>query len=157
MNIIALVVSAIVFISATNGNVVPELNAESRIVGGDFANLVQFTFMALLVIDKSVEKWVLCAGSVISDKFVLTAASCTSRLEKYQLNFNKTLINSYLYRTTSISVYLGDPGFKKGLRFDIEKDKVINHENFNPTTLENDISLIQIPVINLNGKHFELS
>nr|CAD7407045.1 unnamed protein product [Timema cristinae] len=96
----------------------------SKIVNGQQASRGQFPHQAALYLDKRS----FCGGSLISSEWVLTAAHCTQGAE-------------------TATVHLGS----QNLRADEEGRKSFTsrqflvHEDYNDTTLNNDISLIKLP------------
>ncbi|TDG41666.1 hypothetical protein AWZ03_011920 [Drosophila navojoa] len=103
-----------------------------RITRGETAGRNQFPYQAgLLLYVEGGAAW--CGGTVISERYILTAAHCTDSL------------------TTGVDVYLGawDRTNKKeeGQQIIFVQTKsVIVHEEWDPSTLTNDISLIKLPV-----------
>ncbi|KAM8709575.1 hypothetical protein ACLKA7_016390 [Drosophila subpalustris] len=105
---------------------------DGRITNGQLAEPGQFPYQVglLLYVDGGAA-W--CGGSLISDRWIVTAAHCTDAL------------------TTGVDVYLGawnrQDKTEKGQQIVfVETKNVIVHENWEPTTLSNDISLIKLPV-----------
>lgn len=49
---------------------------DERIVGGQIADPHMFPFQAVIVVKKSAKVAILCGGSLVTDKTVLTAAHC---------------------------------------------------------------------------------
>lgn len=97
-----------------------------RIADGLRANQNQFPFhVAITASSSSNHKLYLCSGSLISNIFVLTAASCTIRQQRYDL------------RLSSVTFYTGGISLTSHTAF--------NHPQFNPITRQNDASLIQLP------------
>jgi len=99
----------------------------NKIVGGRSATNNEFPWMAALVY----EDVIICGGSVINDRYVLTAAHCVvsltgkkrRKLRVYVKLFDKREMNSALYRRTK-SVHL--------------------HPAYNVYTSENDMALLKL-------------
>lgn len=70
----------------------------------------------------------MCGGSIISNWHVLSAAHCTVPADRIYLRFGSILINN------------------GGITMFVSKSSVINHPEFNPNTLFNDISIIRLPI-----------
>lgn len=67
----------------------------------------------------------MCSGSIISSTWVLTAASCTIRHQRYDLRF------------ASITFYTGG--------FTLTSHVALTHPQYNPVTRQFDAALIQLP------------
>ena len=101
---------------------------EDRIVGGKKAKKGQFPWQAALVSPGGSQPW--CGGTLLSGNWVLTAAHCT--------------IND---APEGIEVLLGAFDWTKPNDKNRQRAKVleiINHPDYNPSTLENDISLLKL-------------
>lgn len=103
-----------------------------RITGGKTAGRNQFPYQAglLLYVDGGAA-W--CGGTVISERYILTAAHCTDSL------------------TTGVDVYLGawdrtNKNEEGQQIIFVQAKNVIVHEQWDSSTLKNDISLIKLPV-----------
>lgn len=95
-----------------------------RIINGYAATDGQFPYQVLLRIerDRSAD-W--CGGSLIAAHWVLSAAHCTLRTPRVTMRFGSTQFNGGGIATSST--------------------RIINHPQFNPTNLNNDISLVHVP------------
>lgn len=54
---------------------VKDLGSDERIVGGQLAKSGQFPYQAALIMSDRKKSW-FCGGSIISDRWILTAAHC---------------------------------------------------------------------------------
>lgn len=103
-----------------------------RITRGEIAERNQFPYQTgLLLYVNGGAAW--CGGTLISDRWIVTAAHCTADL------------------TTGVDVYLGawdrSNNSEEGQQIVfVETKNVIVHENYDSTTISNDISLIKLPV-----------
>ncbi|KAH8380745.1 brachyurin [Drosophila serrata] len=113
-------------------NIHPRSVPNGRITNGELAKPQQFPYqVGLLLYLQGGAAW--CGGTIISDRWIVTAAHCTDSL------------------TTGVDVYLGawDRTDAKEVGQQIifvETKNVIVHEDWIPETITNDISLIKLPV-----------
>lgn len=94
--------------------------AESRIVNGNATNIAQFPWIVSMQYYGSHR----CGGSIITTSRILTAAHCTVSISP-----------------SSLSVRAGSTDSQIGGQL-IAVEQYTNHVSYNPTTLENDISVI---------------
>ncbi|XP_019538834.3 brachyurin-like [Aedes albopictus] len=100
-----------------------------RIMNGNEATPGQFPYMVSLqmVFDGNVQQ---CAGSLISHRYVLTAAHC-------------------LYNPTSGTAIIGAHNLAEEedhrIEMDLTTDNFILHEDFFPVSMRNDLGLVRLP------------
>jgi len=98
---------------------------QQRIRNGLRANQDQFRFQVSITSSSGNPGVLVCSGSSISSSWVLTAASCTIRHQRYDLRFS------------SITFYTGG--------FTMTSHVALTHPQFNPVTRQFDAALIQLP------------
>ncbi|XP_058975829.1 brachyurin-like [Musca domestica] len=112
--------------------VMPMVELEGRITNGELAKAGQFPYqVGLSLVFGNQGAW--CGGTLISNRWILTAAHCTDGAD-------------------GVTVYLGaidikDNNEKGQQRIYTSKSNIIVHEHWEPSTLTNDISLIKLPVV----------
>ncbi|PCH62604.1 MAG: hypothetical protein COC19_02530, partial [SAR86 cluster bacterium] len=120
---------------ATTGEVTDTPPTQTPIVGGETAAEGDWPWMAGVLNVDEINNYdaQFCGASVIHQRWVLTAAHCFYSDEGVQNTF-----------ANNISILLGayDLSLNDGQRFSVEQ--LIIHPNFNFSTLENDIALIQL-------------
>nr|CAD7407044.1 unnamed protein product [Timema cristinae] len=96
----------------------------SRITNGEQASRGQFPYQAALYLDGRS----FCGGSLISTTWVLTAAHCTLRID-------------------TVTVHLGAQNLNavEAGKVTVATRNLVNHASYNPSNLNNDISLIRLP------------
>ncbi|KAJ8926768.1 hypothetical protein NQ314_020886 [Rhamnusium bicolor] len=106
---------------------IPPENIISRIINGHEAVPHSIPFQAYLIITDREGRW-LCGGSLISRRYVLTAAHCVDG-------------------AISVDVYLGAHNVQatESTRIVITSTSTRRHENYNEDNISNDIGLIQLP------------
>lgn len=113
-------------------------NADDLILGGENANENEFTHMVLLGYGQRVEnvQWQ-CGGSLISDRFVLTAGHCTVSRDGGPVSF---ALMGALKRTDTI-----DSSKLRSVK------RFINGPGYNPPHRYHDIALVELDTpVNLN-------
>jgi len=97
----------------------------NRIVNGNLAEEGQFPYQVSVLALTDDEKYHVCSGSIITPEWVLSAAHCTYPFKSFLLRFgsNQLWEDGELQTTT----------------------EVVNHPEYNPVTLNNDVSLLKIP------------
>nr|CAD7462023.1 unnamed protein product [Timema tahoe] len=104
----------------------------SRITNGEQASRGQFPYQAALYLDGRS----FCGGSLISTTWVLTAAHCTLGID-------------------TVTVHLGAQNLNavEAGKVTVATRNLVSHANYNPSNLNNDISLIRLPsAVTLNGQ-----
>ncbi|GJQ80558.1 hypothetical protein Trydic_g19962 [Trypoxylus dichotomus] len=112
---------------------------------GTEANLFEFGLSALLKYEKRGDPYI-CGGSLISTKYILTAASCIRN--KYRLigarlgehNVRTLKDCTWEYAGGNRVDYCGPPPQD----FDVDATDSVIHLEYNPRTLENNIALIRL-------------
>ncbi|XP_037937219.1 collagenase-like [Teleopsis dalmanni] len=100
-----------------------------RITNGEKATVGQFPYQVGLSLKLNLYSSSWCGGSLIGNSWVLTAAHCTDGVQ-------------------SVTVYLGATERTSAeATYTVSSNNIIIHENWDPTILQNDISLIRIPSV----------
>lgn len=100
--------------------------AGRRIVGGEKTDIKRHPWQVALNIKIGGQTY-LCGGSIIADRWVLTAAHCFSQSTAPQHVRAKTGVTNYLTHDSWADV-----------------DRIIVHEGYNPKTHEHDLALIRL-------------
>lgn len=109
---------------------------ETRIIGGKSARKNAWPWFALLMIQRrnSGRRDPECGGTLITDRYVLTAAHCVLGRGKRPI------------RLSSLTVRLGEFDLKEAGdgELDVAVEAIIAHPNFQQKTFKNDIALIKL-------------
>lgn len=123
---------------------------ETRIIGGKEVARNAWPWFALLMAQrrKGGRREPECGGTLISDRYVLTAAHCILNLQ--QANKQRQTI-----RTSALTVRLGEFDLKQvgDGEVDLNVEAVIAHNEFQPKSFRNDIALIKLakPIVEFNA------
>ncbi|XP_062542073.1 collagenase-like [Armigeres subalbatus] len=101
---------------------------DGRIINGKDAELGQFPYQALLIIQTDNGR-ALCGGSVVTDEWILTAGHCVQDASSVEVTMGTILLRSS-----------EDDG-----RVVMNSTDFIVYPEYNPQTAENDIALVRLP------------
>lgn len=107
-----------------------------KIIGGVPAQAGQYPFQVSLVLAETPPgneaQGHFCGGSLIGERWVLTASHCVVSQED----------SNRAQAPGAIDIYAGSTNFRKGDR--IKAKRIIKHEGYNPTRMDNDYALIEL-------------
>jgi len=99
-----------------------QANKVLRIVGGEETEVNEYPWQVAIMYDEQQ----ICGGSLVSDKYVVTAAHCTQ------------------YAVGKYSVQLGAHNISIPDGVNIKAKKIINHKGYNSNSMKNDIAVIEL-------------
>lgn len=115
----------VVFVAGASATRVDEDGLDGRIFGGVEATHGQFPFQVSLRGKNG--SFHFCGGSILSNRFVLTAAHCTQG-RMSQPHYVRAVVGAHTRNGTDGTHYA--------------LDRIVSHPNFNADTLENDIAVL---------------
>lgn len=122
--------------SNSNSSGQPMEPDETRIIGGESSRKNAWPWYALLMIKRRIggKRNPECGGTLVSDRFVLTAAHCV--LEQGQRAMN----------TNRLTIRLGEFDLRQDGdgELDVGVKRIISHPQFQHRTFKNDIALIEL-------------
>ncbi|KAF2881991.1 hypothetical protein ILUMI_24172 [Ignelater luminosus] len=107
----------------------------SRIYGGEEAEIGEFPWMALLEFHKKSSTIFMCSGALINDRYVLTAAHCADN------NLFSVRLGEHNVKTEEDCFNSGDCADSP---VNIEIQKTVVHEDYNPDDHRSDIALLRL-------------
>lgn len=120
------------------------IDSNNKIINGDNATLRQFPWMALLGFTDSDTKqdMFLCGGSLINERYILTAAHCFQTPDSVKLT--SVRLGELDLRNKTDCIYEGDDVECAPPPEDVEVEHVIIHDEFSSGHLKNDIALVRL-------------
>ncbi|XP_031327722.1 melanization protease 1-like isoform X1 [Photinus pyralis] len=119
------------------------LQSSIKIIHGQLTDLFEFPWMALLSYRKGNEIDFRCAGTIINDRYILTAAHCITELGKTTLLGVRVGEYNISSPTDCVEYLPGDKICAEQYQ-DAFIEKVIPHPQYNSTTQANDIGLVRL-------------
>jgi len=108
--------------------------ALTRIVNGTETEPNEYPFYAALT--KESNTIVFCGGSILTQNYILTAAHCVDYFTEDHLATHKVVVGSHDFGSSN------EPS-----RVTLDIQEVILHEDWNPSTVDNDIALLKVSPI----------
>ncbi|XP_037800605.1 serine protease 27-like [Penaeus monodon] len=109
----------------------------TRIVGGEQATPYEYPWQVGLV--QTTSRNVFCGGSIITRKWVLTAAHCAASMIGKESRF-KVLVGAYILSSPSI------------IQQNLSIRRIILHENYNSHELDSDIAFLEVDPIEFSQR-----
>uniref|UniRef100_A0A6P7FL11 CLIP domain-containing serine protease n=1 Tax=Diabrotica virgifera virgifera TaxID=50390 RepID=A0A6P7FL11_DIAVI len=128
------------------------LDIPNKIRNGQNAEINEFPWMTLLRYRTSTGAEFRCGGTIINNKYILTAAHCITRLKDPLLD-----VRVGEYNTSSvIDCVMDQNGIAKCINDPIQNlaiEEIIPHPEFNPNVIANDIGLLRVSRMNINAEN----
>ncbi|KAL7735635.1 hypothetical protein ACLKA6_002523 [Drosophila palustris] len=110
-----------------------------KVINGYEVKLGSRPWMALLLLRSNTEEEFACGGTLISERFILTAAHCVSRYQLVSIRLGEHKISTESdCRRTGRKIHCSPPVE------DINVEKIFLHEDYSRFTGHNDIALIKL-------------
>ncbi|ETN67338.1 kallikrein-7 [Anopheles darlingi] len=107
----------------------------SKVAGGTIADKEQFPYLVAILLSFGDGSETLCGGSILSERFILTAAHCLYGMQE------ATIVAGL----NSIPLPV-DGGSSGAVTITIKPTNVIMHPGYDPVDILNDIALIHLPL-----------
>ncbi|KAJ1948664.1 hypothetical protein FBU59_001486 [Linderina macrospora] len=115
----------------------PHQELSKRIIGGDVAPAGKYKFASVVTLDIGGRTHT-CAGTIISKNFIVTAGHCLVSGDGLTVNSPQNITAGYGSNESANQTFL-------------TAKKLFLHPNYNPAVFENDIGIIQVADIPLDG------
>ncbi|CAH1283065.1 unnamed protein product [Diabrotica balteata] len=125
------------------------IDTSNKIRHGQDADLNEFPWMALLSYRTRRGPDFKCGGTIINNRYILTAAHCISNLDTPLLGVRVGEYNTRTRRDCVIAIDGSEKCIKDPVQ-DLAIEEIIPHPQFNATIISNDIGLLRVAKINLD-------
>lgn len=117
-----------------------------RIYGGEDADIDEFPWLAMLQYENHRgERKFSCGGSLINNRYVLTAAHCVvGEVEKKEGNLVSVRLGEYDTTTEIDCIMLDDEQICADPPIDAPVEQKIPHPEYSETSMQNDIALLRL-------------
>ncbi|XP_074036725.1 phenoloxidase-activating factor 1-like [Leptinotarsa decemlineata] len=124
------------------------LETGDKIRNGVNASLNEFPWMALLSYRTRQGPQFKCGGTIINERYILTAAHCISKLNDPLLGVRVGEHN--ILTRTDCEIMVNGQRKCSGPVQDLAIEEILPHPRFNPNVIQNDIGLLRVSRMNLN-------
>ncbi|CAL4122433.1 unnamed protein product, partial [Meganyctiphanes norvegica] len=105
------------------------VNRATRIVGGVSTEVNEYPWMVALAFSAS-SSYAFCGGSIIHERFVLTAAHCVAIMDGSEV----VVIGEHTWSDSNEST----------IKETVTIEEIIRNQDYNPSTMENDMALLKL-------------